>query len=97
MYIPPFQRSPCPTPCPSNASESDTVDQQPGEKTTTKPVSKQHIKNKHVAKVLGSEKRGKTKLHKEKAEAEECPTCGRKFSLKADRRVVQKHMDFHSR
>ncbi|KAL4228911.1 hypothetical protein ACF0H5_011951 [Mactra antiquata] len=57
--------------------------------------SHQKIANKQIVKLQKSEQQTRSKLHKRRSEAEQCPTCGLKFSKKADRHVIEEHIVFH--
>ena len=74
----------------------DNLAQQP---SCSEPIkAKKIVKNKQISKILCAEKKQpKTRLHKERHQAEQCPTCGLKFSLNADARVIEEHLVFHDR
>ncbi|WAR06495.1 CACO2-like protein [Mya arenaria] len=66
-----------------------------GNRATTSASQKRRPKNKQIMKLMRSEKPANFKLHKERKQAEACPTCGLKFSCKADRRDIEEHIGLH--
>lgn len=80
---------------PTTSSSSSDSDKRLKPNKETLPKKK--LKNKQIHKILKSEKQQAQRLHKERSEAEQCPTCGLKFSKKADRRVIEEHLVFHDR
>ncbi|XP_045209906.2 calcium-binding and coiled-coil domain-containing protein 2-like [Mercenaria mercenaria] len=82
---------------PENVSPSSTSCSKAGSSSELRTPERHQLRNKQISKVLRTEKQQRSKLHKERYQAEQCPTCGLKFSKKTDRRVIEEHIVFHDK
>ena len=89
---------------PDSTSSTSSTSSEPGTSIAIDPETnngskgpeKHRLRNKQITKVLRSERQHRSKLHKDINQAEQCPTCGLKFSKKTDRRVIEEHIVFHT-
>ena len=88
---------PCPTPCPTPTLSSDSESQEKTRETTLTKDAIVRSKNSTKSNTAATRINSKAQWHKERAQAEQCKTCGLKFSMKTDRKVIQEHANFHMR